>query len=284
MKNIRFLLIFAPVVAFAETSAPAQAPAQTTKQNSDPADVDVGAMQFPDPAPGAKAAIPAAALPPADGSGPPTPATPSEPAAATSAPTAQAIELKGSTSLLAGEDADHAYDFKGEDLDKVAALIEAEFHVKMVIDADGKLPITGRYSSNEVDGVLGPLCADAKLRYERRNDVIYVSRDVSPALTTVSLASLRADGISATGNLAANPQVSTGSSVGNGSKIMHPADSSSVNASTGATANDPAKESHHGFHFFKSTKDTEDAADLAQLSKRRAKLLNERNNLLANSP
>ena len=217
---------------------------------------------------------------PTPATAPTAPATPPPPAAA---PTPAPIPAAPVTAkqLLGPRSFTLHYDFKQESLDSVITLLIKDFHYPIVLNADPATPITGVYSASSLEGVLRLVCADANLRYERRQGQIYVTSASKQHLSRISLADLqhlsvtpeaseivnRSRSLVATGVAEISPEIAA---------KRVPPNISSQNATPEST---PTKPSPNLLSKLFGTSD-----NFKQIAERRAKLLSERTVLLASQP
>jgi hypothetical protein len=247
-------------------SVPA-APATRTEQ-------DVTGQAFPAKQPG-QTPTPT----PTPATAPTAPATPPPPAAA---PTPAPIPAAPVTAkqLLGPRTFTLHYDFKQESLDSVITLLIKDFHYPIVLNADPATPITGVYSASSLEGVLRLVCADANLRYERRQGQIYVTSTSKQHLSRISLADLQHLSVTPEASESESLQIAGGQAVAEISPEMAtkrvPPNISSQNATPEST---PTKPSGNLLSKLFGTSD-----NFKQIAERRAKLLSERTVLLASQP
>ena len=247
-------------------SAPA-APATRTEQ-------DVTGQAFPAKQPGqTPTPTPTPATAPTALATPPPPAAAPTPAPIPAAPVT-AKQLLGPRSFTLH------YDFKQESLDSVITLLIKDFHYPIVLNADPATPITGVYSASSLEGVLRLVCADANLRYERRQGQIYVTSASKQHLSRISLADLQQLRVTPEASEIESLQVAGGPGVAEISPEIAakrvPPNISSQNATPEST---PTKPSPNLLSKLFGTSD-----NFKQIAERRAKLLSERIVLLASQP
>ena len=247
-------------------SAPAASPTRTEQ--------DVTGQAFPAKQPGqTPMSTPTPATAPTVPATPPPPAAQPTPAPIPAAPVT-AKQLLGPRSFTLH------YDFKQESLDSVITLLIKDFHYPIVLNADPATPITGVYSASSLEGVLRLVCADANLRYERRQGQIYVTSASKQHLSRISLADLQHLSVTPEASESESLQIAGGQAVAEISPEMAtkrvPPNISSQNATPEST---PTKPSGNLLSKLFGTSD-----NFKQIAERRAKLLSERTVLLASQP